>query len=63
MFSYYAVDVYKYKHDHPGSKWVCVRATLCLASSGRSSLTHPWFWDEAAQGDMGTGHRGRDGIY
>lgn len=63
MHSYYTVDVFKPKNDHPGSKQVSVRAALCLVSSGSCSQTHPWSGGEAAQGDTGTHHLGRDGIY
>lgn len=62
MYSY-TVDIFKHENDHPSSKKVSVHAALCLVSSGSSSLTHPWSWGEAAQGDMGTDHLGRDGIY
>lgn len=63
MHSYYTVDVFKPKNDHPGSKQVSVRAALRLVSSGSCSLTHPGSGGEAAQGDTGTHHLGRDGIY
>lgn len=41
IYSYYTVDVFHDKNDHPSSKQVSVHAALCFVCSGSSSLSHP----------------------